>query len=185
MLAGALAVSLLAWPGRSNAATNEAVDPGGGSVALAPSGKVSVESLKLGLVKQARGPTGGVLPAAAPVSPGQELYFVLFVDNPTSQPARPVQITDALDETQFLYQPDSLEATTVSSGSDDAGIWAGKWTPLTDAVGPPDDVASALDTGTDGGKDRVAVGAVPGQANRELAIPAKSLWALRFRVRVR
>jgi uncharacterized repeat protein (TIGR01451 family) len=118
------------------------------------------------------------------VSPGQEIYFVVYVDNPTPATAGDLRVTDALDETQFSYIPGSLEQTLVPSGSGDAAIWAALWTPLTDALGAPDDVASVVDTGGPPGTDQVTVGAVPGQANQAADVPATSLRAVRFRVRV-
>jgi hypothetical protein len=72
----------------------------------------------------------------------------------------------------------------VPSGSGDAAIWAGAWTSLTDALGPPDDAGSVVDTGGPVDPDRVTVGAVPGQLNQTVDVPAGSLRAVRFRVRV-
>ena len=93
-------------------------------------------------------------------------------------------IQDTIDETQFTYIADSLEATSVASGADAATRWAGAWTPLTDALGGPDDEASILDTGGPVGPDLLTVGDVAGQANLFLQIPAQTQWAIRFRVRV-
>ena len=146
--------------------------------------RISLFSAELSLVKQARDAGGTVLPDDSPVSPGQELWFVLFVDNPTDAPAIDVRITDLLDETQFRYVPGSLEETLVPSGSGDAAIWAGAWTALTDAVGPPDDTASATDTGGLPEPDRITVGADPVQTNRAMDVPAHALRAVRFRARV-
>ena len=78
---------------------------------------------------------GTVLASGANVSPGQDIYFVLYVDNITDFIAYRFTIEDALNETQFTYVPNSLETTTVASGSNAAARWAGVWTPLTDAVG--------------------------------------------------
>ncbi len=145
----------------------------------------TLESVELALVKQARDLGGGVLPDGAEVYPDQEIYFVLFVDNPADFPAGDVEITDLLDETQFTYVAGSLEEAVVPSGSDDAAIWAGNWTPLTDDVGAPDDAASATDTGGDATADRITVGAASEQANRTVEVPGSSLRAFRFRVRVK
>jgi hypothetical protein len=146
--------------------------------------RLTLFSTDLALIKQARDLSGTVLPDGTDVSPGQEIWFVVYVDNPTVVAAGDTRITDALDESDFLYIPDSLEQTVVPSGSNDASIWAGTWTPLTDAVGSPDDGASAVDTGGAPGPDRITLGAVSGQANRNVDVPAGSLRALRFRVRV-
>lgn len=147
--------------------------------------RVSLFSVDLALVKQARDLAGNVLPDGANVSPGQEIWFVLSVDNPTPVRADDVRITDLLDETAFSYVASSLARTTVPSGSSDATIWAGTWNPLTDATGAPDDEGSAVDSGGPAGADRITVGAVPPQPNVTLGVPGSSLTAIRFRVRVR
>ena len=147
--------------------------------------RISLFSVDLALVKQARNLTGNVLPDAAPVSPGQDLWFVLYVDNPSAAAATDVRLNDQLDEAAFDYLPGSLEKTVVPSGTSDAGLWAASWTPLSDALGAPDDEASALDTGGPPGVDRVSVGAVSGQQNAVLDLPAGSRAAVRFRVRVK
>jgi uncharacterized repeat protein (TIGR01451 family) len=138
----------------------------------------------LALIKQARDLAGIVLPDGTDVSPGQEIYFVLFVDNPTNAPAGNLQISDPLIEADFTYVTGSLEQTLVPSGSGDAAIWAGAWTPLTDALGAPDDTGSVVDTGGPPGADRITVGATPGQVNQTADVPAGFLRAVRFRVRV-
>ncbi|HMB69036.1 MAG TPA: hypothetical protein VKU85_06975, partial [bacterium] len=145
---------------------------------------VTINPVTLSLVKQARDVTGAVLPDGAGVLPGQELWFVLFTDNPTAAPAQDVRMLDVLDEQQFAFVPGTLAECTVPSGSGDAAIWAGSWTPATDALGVPDDVASAMDTGGLSAPDRVTAGAVSSQSNVPLGIPAGSLRAVRFRVRV-
>jgi len=143
-----------------------------------------VNSVQLALVKEARDLAGTVFAANADVAVGQEIYFVLYVDNITDFLAYRFTIEDAINETQFTYVPDSLETTTVVSGSDAAARWAGIWTPLTDALGGPDDEASVLDTGGAAGLDNIAVGEVTGQVNLPLQISARTQWAIRFRVRV-
>ena len=143
-----------------------------------------INSVQLALVKEARDLAGTVLPTNANVAQNQEIYFVLYVDNVSDVQAYRLTIEDALDETQFTYIPNSLEATNVASGSDAAARWAGVWTPRTDALGAPDDDASILDSGGPAGPDQLAVGEVAGQVNLPLAIPAQTQWAIRFRVRV-
>jgi uncharacterized repeat protein (TIGR01451 family) len=174
----------LGWPRAAMTATNTAVDPGGGSVSLSASGPVTVNSVQLALVKQARDLAGAVLPTGAVVAPGQTIYFVLFVDNTTAYSADNMQITDQLDETAFTYAPDSIETAVVPSGSNNAAIWAGAWSALTDAVGGPDDIASITNTGGPAGLDRLTAGAVAGQANQALNVAGNTLRALRFRVTV-
>jgi uncharacterized repeat protein (TIGR01451 family) len=146
--------------------------------------RLSLFAVDLALVKQARDLAGTVLPDSASVSPGQEIWFVLHVDNVTAFPATDVRITDILDEAAFTYVPGTLQQTTVPTGSSDAALWAGAWTPLTDATGAPDDVGSAVDSGGPAGADRITVGAVPPQPNLQLTVPPSSMTAVRFRVRV-
>lgn len=146
--------------------------------------RIEINSVQLALVKEARDLSGAVLPANADVNPGQEIYFILYVDNVTDVAANRVTIRDAIDEAQFTYVADSLETTSVASGANAATRWAGSWTPLTDTSGGPDDEASILDTGGPTGADRLTVGDVSGQANLVLQVPAQTQWAIRFRVRV-
>jgi uncharacterized repeat protein (TIGR01451 family) len=184
LLVGLLIIGLLGGSVTVEAATNQAVDPGGGGVSLNPSGLVTVNSVNLALIKQARDLAGTVLPNGSNVSPGQQIYFVLYVDNSTITSATDIRITDLLDESQFTYVPNSIETTVVPTGSNNAAIWGGVWTALTDGVGGPDDLASITDTGGPAGLDRVTIGAVAGQANQTLNVPGGSLRAIRFRVTV-
>jgi len=146
--------------------------------------RIELISVQLALVKEARDLAGTVLPPAANVTPSQEIYFVLYVDNITDFLAYRLSLEDAINETQFTYVPNSLETTSVASGSNAAARWAGIWTALTDVLGGPDDEASVLDTGGPPGLDKVAVGEVTGQVNAPLQIPAQTQWAIRFRVTV-
>ena len=82
------------------------------------------------------------------------------------------------DEAEFTYVPDSLETASVPTGADDAAIWAGAWSGLTDALGAPDDIASATDSGGDPERERLTVGEVAGQANLPYDVPARSLRAV-------
>lgn len=146
--------------------------------------RIALFAVDLALVKQARDLSGTVLPDGADVSPGQDIYFVLYVENPTDFPVGDLRITDPISDLEFSYVAGSLEQTVVPDGSSDAAIWAGPWTPLTDAVGPPDDGASIIDTGGPPSEDRLTVGAVSQQLNQIVDLPARSLRAIRFRVRV-
>lgn len=175
---------VLGWPFAVLAATNEATYPGGGGVALVPSGLLTVNSVQLALVKQARDLSGAVLASGANVTPGQTIYFVLYVDNTTAYPANDIQITDQLDESAFTYLINSIETAAVPSGSNDAAIWAGTWSSLSDLRGAPDDLASITDSGGPAGLDRLTVGAVAVQANQTLNVSGNTLRAIRFRVTV-
>lgn len=144
--------------------------------------RIEVSGLTLELVKQARNLAGTVLPNGSTVSAGQQIYFVLYVDNTTLYPAKDIRITDLIDEAQFTYVDDSLEETAVASGSDDTAIWNGTWLARSDGTG--DDAASAQDTGGGSESDRITIGAVPAQANQPVEIPGSSLLAFRFLVTV-
>jgi uncharacterized repeat protein (TIGR01451 family) len=182
---GAVIVGLLlGCPRAALSATNTVIDPGGGGVSLVPSGPVTVNSVQLALVKQARDLAGAVLPTGATVTPGQTIYFVLYVDNTTASPANDIQITDQLDESAFTYLTNSIETTVVPSGSNNAAIWAGAWSSLSDVRGAPDDLASITDSGGPAGLDRLTVGAVAVQANQTLNVSGNTLRAIRFRVTV-
>jgi len=146
--------------------------------------QITLNVSSLALVKQARDILGNVLPDGSNVVPNQEIYFVLFVDNPSPAAAGDLQITDQLNELEFTYVPDSIEMTVVPTGSTDAAIWAGSWSSLSDTLGGPNDGASILDTGGPPDMDRLTVGSVPGQANQPLIVPGSSLRAVRFRVTV-
>ena len=146
--------------------------------------QITLNSVQLALVKEARDLAGTVLAPNADVGSGQEIYFVLYVDNITDVTAYRLTVEDAINEAQFTYTPNSLETTNVASGSNAAARWAGTWTPLTDVLGGPDDEASILDSGGPAGPDQLSVGDVAGQVNQPLAIPAQTQWAIRFRVRV-
>ena len=147
------------------------------------SAQITVNSTQLSLVKQARNGTGAVI-NGGDVSSGQVVYFVIYVDNTTSFSAVDVRITDALNETEFTYVPNSIEYTTVASGSNDAAIWGGTWNTLSDDVAGADDLASCEDTGGAADRDRLTIGQVTGQANQKLDIAGSTLWALRIRVTI-
>lgn len=175
---------VLGWSCTAFAAPNVATDSGGGGVFLVSSGPVTVNGVQLALNKQARDLTGVVLPDGSNVTSGQNIYFVLYIDNVTGYPASDIRLSDLINESEFTYIPNSMETTAVPSGSNDAAIWAGVWTPLTDAVGAPDDIASITDSGGPVGLDQITVGAETGQVNQVLNIPGNVLQAIRFRVTV-
>ncbi len=147
-------------------------------------GQFTLNTVNLALVKQARDLAGTVLPDGSNVTSGQEIFFVLYVDNLTNYSAGNLQISDLLNETQFTYTLNSIETTVVPTGSTDAAIWAGTWTALSDALGGPDDIASITDTGGPVNPDRLTIGAVGGQVNQGADIPGNSLRAIRFKVTV-
>jgi len=145
--------------------------------------RVTLNATGLALVKQARDLAGTLLPDNATVVPGQVLYFVLLVENGSDAPATDIQLTDQLDEAEFSYVVNSLATVEVDNSLDfwSAGVWVAQ---PDDISGAADDYASALDSGGLPGRDRITVGAVPGQANQPLSIPGKRIRALRFQVTV-
>ena len=161
--------------------TNNGTLTGGDGTGTA---RVTLNPVELELVKQARDQSGTVLPDNTHVVSGQDLYFVLYVDNPTPVTAEDVHILDALDESAFTYVPGSMQRAIVPSGSSNAAIWSAAWQNLTDAVGPPDDSGSVLDTGGPPAPDRITFGADPTQTNQTVIVPPSSMMAIRFRVRV-
>ena len=189
---GAIVLLLMtAWVPSAFPATNAATGGVGGinnGTLLGGDGtgtaQITLNVSGLALVKQARDLTGTVLPDNSNVVSNQELYFVLFVDNPSPIAAGDLQITDQLNELEFTYIPGTVEMTVVPTGSSDAAIWAGSWTSVSDTLGGPDDGASILDTGGPVDRDRLTVGSVPGQVNQALDVPGSSIRAVRFRVRV-
>ena len=187
----ALLAAALAWsPDDLRAATNS-VQAGVGGVNNdtliggdgTGSAQITLNPVGLALVKQARDLTGTLLPNGADITQGNTIYFVLYVINPTSYPAGDVRISDLLNEAEFSYLPGSLEGTVVPSSALNT-LWSATWKPLSDDLGAPDDIAAMLDSGGPPGRDRLSVGAVAGQANKVLNIPAASLQAIRFKVRV-
>ena len=186
-LAAIMMLVVMLWPKGALASTaaNTAIDSGGGSVTLSSSGPVTVNSVNLALVKQARDLSGAVLPSGSNVASGQQIYFILYVDNVTAVTASDIRLTDLLNEAQFTYVLNSIETTAVPTGSTNAAIWGGVWTPLTDGVGAPDDIASITDSGGPAGLDKATIGAVLGQANQVLNIPGNTLRAIRFKVTVK
>lgn len=145
---------------------------------------ITLQSTRLALRKQARTSDGTVLAPGADVSPGQEIWFVLWVDNATLFDAHGLTIVDQLNESEFQYIPGTIERATAPSGADDATLWSASWAPLTDGPGSSEDEASFVDTSAPPGADRFTAGAVSGQANRELSVAPQTVYAVRFRVTV-
>jgi len=139
--------------------------------------RVSLFSRRLPLLKQARDPVTGAL--LTDVYAGQTVSFVLLVDNDTAAVARDVVILDSLNPAEFTYVTGSLETVELASGASLDTAWSGAWSPLSDALGVPDDLASYA-----GATATIAIGAASGQASQPLHIPAGRLRAVRFRVTV-
>jgi len=146
---------------------------------------ITINSVPLALVKQARDLSGNVIPDGANITSGTTIYFVLYIDNSTNAEAFDVQMRDQLNESWFRYQVGTLESTEVPTGSNDGTIWSGPWSPLLD---PQDsDSCSALNTSglTNPEPDLMTCGSDAGQPNPRMPIPAGTLKAIRFQVEVR
>ena len=178
-------MTMMAMTDRSGAATNSATDPGGGSQSLTGSGPITVNAVTLALVEQVRDLSGNWLADNASIPIGGQIYFVFTVDNITPAKAIDLKIANALNEADFIYVPNSIETTTVPTGSNDAALWAATWIAATDAVGVPDDIASIVDTGGGAGLDRVTLGMVSGQSNQQVDLPGNTMQAIRFKVTVK
>jgi uncharacterized repeat protein (TIGR01451 family) len=139
----------------------------------------------LALIKQARDLRGIVLPTGSYVTPGEEIYFVLYVDNPTPYPAHNLQISDQINEEQFRLIPNTLEVARLPSGASDPELWAAMWSPVSDELGDPDDIGSITNTRGPPDGDLLTIGAVPGQENKPVELPGRSRFAVRFKVMVR
>lgn len=192
--AGLLALAGTGTP--AQAATNTAVDPGGGGVSLSASGAVTVNSSALQLVKQVYDASGNCLasqPADATcnasatsvtVPAGTSLKFLIFVKNPTDLALTDVRFEDILDTTAtgFTYAAGTIKRTANDGTAPLATATAAQiytaantGTAQTDAVGAPDDYAS-YNAGT------LTVGAVAGQANSALGFPANKSFGIIFNV---
>ncbi|PLY01887.1 MAG: hypothetical protein C0623_04820, partial [Desulfuromonas sp.] len=127
--------------------------------------------------------SGNVLADNASVNSGSEIWFVLYVDNPTDGPAFDIELLDQINQAQFTYIDGTLATTIVPAGSSDAAIWSGTWTPLSD--NPDGDIGSVVDANpVDGQRDRMTIGTDTTQPNGQLDITTGTLQAFRFRVRV-
>ena len=148
------------------------------------SAQVTLNVVDLALVKQARDLDGVVLSGGADVDAGQELCFVLYVANPSPVIDSDIEITDLLDTEAFTYLWNSLEQTIVPHDASDEDLWAAEWTPLTDLVSATGDIASVRSPGGDSQNLQITIGTTNEVANRPATVPAGSILAVRFRVRV-
>ena len=143
----------------------------------------TIFSAQLALIKQARDLSGNILATNADVNSGSEIWFVLYVDNPTDGPAFDVALIDQLNESQFTYISGSLETKNLALGTPDATFWSDPWTLLSEDTDA--DIGSIIDTAPfDGNRDQVTIGTEASQPNGSLNIPDGTRQAIRFRVRV-
>lgn len=179
------------------AATNQATDPGGGSISLTSSGLVTVNSSALQLVKQVWSTTGTCLASSptdttcnggtttATVAAGTQLKFVIFVKNNTAFALSDVRFQDVLDTsgTGFTYVATSMKHDAILA---DTATSAQIYTQV-DTSGTAE--TDAVDTGagnyasiTGAPLGNLTVGAVVGQVNATLSVAANKTFALEFQV---
>ena len=152
-------VALMAMP--TQAATNAASDPGGGSQSLTASGNVTVNAAALQLVKQVYDSAGNCL-ASSPtdatcnsgattvsVPAGTTLKFLIFVKNTTAIALTDLRFQDALDvsATGFTYVAASIRRTQLgASAPADTATAAAIFADANGATGTVlTDAASAVD----------------------------------------
>ncbi len=172
------------------AATNEATDPGGGSVVFVPSGPVTVNTAVLQLIKQVWDSTGTTCLASSPVDPlcnggetsiivplGTVIKFLIYAANTTDVAITDLRIQDAIDisPTGFNYSANSITFDDTQSDVETAAnifAAANAGTPVTDTVSIAD--AASYNSGT------ISVGAVTGQVNQTAALPGRKTFAIVF-----
>lgn len=145
--------------------------------------RFTLHVVDLALSKEARTTRGALLAPEAEVASDQEICFVLYVKNPC-QAGSEIRIRDPLDTAAFTYIPNSLEFVIVDDDTTPTGVWSSSWRRLTDRAGPRDDIASAGEADPQTGTQLISVGAIEEQPNRPAQVPAASILAIRFRVRV-
>lgn len=152
--------------------------------------QVSIRVRQLKLIKQARTLAGKILSTSDSVARGQRIYFLFIIENDIESSVDDIRLSDAFNENQFTYLPDTMEvvqieqnATSISAGAEDP-FWknSGSWLKLSDGV--DQDPVSVKTEQLNGIQSySVQVGATPNL--KALDIPGKTTWALRFQVKVK
>jgi len=194
----ALSFLIILLPIFSYPATNEAIYPGGGDIALVNSETVTVLSTNLELAKIAFDAAGNCLassPADAAcnggavsvvVGTGTEVRFMIFIRNASSVTAADIRFQDLLDDVEFAYLPgsikyDATQADTATVAAIYSAVDSGG-TGLTDAFdgsSSPDEFAGIDTTAS---PDNLLVGGDGAAPNNDsLNIPANKAFALLFR----
>ncbi len=197
-------IAVCAVAGSAMAATNQATD-GGGAITLTASGNVTVDTpgTALRLVKQVY--AGGTCIASSiaagadscnsgatsvTVPAGTALEFLIYVRNETDIQLSDIRFIDDINDTAvtgFTYAGGnlmtttpigSLELDTAAAGAIYTDAKTGA-TAQTDAVNTGgENYVSATDGGQAANLDYVTVGAVAGQVNETLNIPAHTTFAV-------
>lgn len=163
----------------SYAATNVATDPGGGVTILNSSNVITINSLELAIVKNARHLDGTLLADSAVVPAGTKIYFVIYIDNPTDTDVTDISIFDtvvlgpggfAVVDNTFEILNEAGPGIDMNAANDTA--WAGtsswnslNWSPQTD-TGSDDYLDWNVTT-----PDTLTVGSAGAVANRQLDVP--------------
>lgn len=175
------------------AATNQATDPGGGSISLTGSGAVTVNSSALQLVKQVWSAATNTCLASSPadatcnssailvnVAAGTQLKFIIFVKNNTAFALTDVRFQDVLDTsgTGFTYQAGTMKFDgTLVDTSGSAAIFSqvdGSGTSETDIVDTGGTHYASITGST------ILVGAA---TNQTLIVGANKVFVLEFQVK--
>jgi len=195
----ALLIPTVLFAMQVHAATNQATDPGGGSVSLTGSGNVTVGTTPLQLSKQVW--LGGTCYASQPaqaacnssatsvtVPVNTTVRFVIYVQNGTDVALTDVRFQDILDDsaTGFTYQAGTIRSDASQNAAATAAniytaVIAG--TVQTDAVDTGgSNYVSIIDANVEGGGklENLTVGAVAGQVNETLSVNANTTFAIVF-----
>lgn len=195
----AICVASLIFGTQAQAATNQATDPGGGSVSLTGSGNVTVSTTALQLVKQVW--VGGTCYASQPadascnssatsvtVPVNTTVKFMIYVQNGADTTLTDVRFQDILDDsaTGFTYQTGTIKSDASQNA---AATAANIYTAVTGGTVQTDGVdtggtnyVSIVDVNVEGGGklENLTVGAVAGQVNETLSVNANTTFAIIF-----
>lgn len=195
----AICVASLIFGTQAQAATNQATDPGGGSVSLTGSGNVTVSTTALQLVKQVW--VGGTCYASQPadaacnssatsvtVPVNTTVKFMIYVQNDADITLTDVRFQDILDDsaTGFTYQTGTIKSDASQNA---AATAANIYTAVTGGTVQTDGVdtggtnyVSIVDANVEGGGklENLTVGAVAGQVNETLSVNANTTFAIIF-----
>lgn len=192
-------MSVLLIGGAAHAATNQATDPGGGSVSLTGSGNVTISTTALQLTKQVW--VGGACYASQPaqvacnssattvvVPVNTIVKFLIYVQNTSQITLSDVRFQDLLDDsaTGFTYQAGTIKSdasqTAVATAANiyTAAIAGTVQTDVVDTGGS--NVVSITDANVEGGGklERLTVGAVATQINQTLSVATNTTFAIVF-----
>ncbi len=193
------AAVMLLFGAQAHSATNQATDPGGGSVSLTGSGNVTVSTTALQLVKQVW--VGGTCYASQPadaacnssattvtVPVNTTVKFMIYVKNDADVALTDVRFQDVLDDsaTGFTYQTGTIKSDASQNAAATAAniytavIAGGAESDAVDTGGT--DYVSITDTNVEGGGklEKLTVGAVATQINDTLSIATNTTFAIVF-----